>query len=271
MKKNIIRFLAGLLLFAGLGFEVQAKDIKFVQVTDVHYSKGNEYSLKALEGAVKEINKLEDVAFVVFTGDNIGSPKKENLVGFVRAVNKLDVPYYLVIGNHDVYKAGGLSKENYIDIVKANNILYKPSKPNYVFKKDGFVFIVVDGAKEVIPGAVGYFRESTLEWLDKQLKKYKKHPVVIFQHYPLLEPKEQRSHRTHQPGKYFEVLEKHKNVIAIISGHYHVNGEKMQDGIYHISTPALYNPPNYYKVIDIVTTPGFSPMIYTELKSADVK
>ena len=271
MKKNIVRLLAGLILLAGLVLEADAKDIKFVQVTDVHYTKEISYSQEALEGAVKEINKLENVAFVVFTGDNIGSPSKENLVGFVRTVNKLDVPYYLVIGNHDVYKSGGMSKANYIDIVKANNILYKPSKPNYVFKKDGFVFIVVDGAKEVIPGSIGYYRESTLEWLDKQLKKYKKNPVVILQHYPLVEPKEHKSHRTYHPEKYFELLEKHRNVIAIISGHYHVNGEKMQDGIYHISTPALYNPPNYYKVIDIVTTPGFSPMIYTELKSADVK
>ena len=61
MKKNIIKLLAGLILFAGVGLEVQAKDIKFVQVTDVHYTKGNQYSLDALEGAVKEINKLDDV------------------------------------------------------------------------------------------------------------------------------------------------------------------------------------------------------------------
>ena len=271
MRRFLINILS-VLIFLGLSTAAtNAKDIKFVQVTDVHYTVENEYSKDALAGAVENINKLKDISFVIFTGDNIGSPKQENLVGFVREANKLDVPYYLVIGNHDVYKAGGMSKVNYIDIVKDNNILYRPSKPNYVFKKDGFVFIVVDGAKEVIPGSIGYYKDSTLAWLDKQLKKNKKHPVIIFQHYPLVEPKEHKSHRTYQPEKYFEVLAKHKNVIAIISGHYHVNAEKMQDGIYHISTPALINPPNYYKVIDIVTTPGFSPMIYTELKSADVK
>ena len=271
MKKFFTVIFAALFVSALFCGEVPAKDIKFVQITDVHYTVQNEYSGEALAGAIEEINKLENVAFVIFTGDNIGSPRKDNLVGFVRTANKLNVPYYLVIGNHDVYKTNGMSKVNYIDIVKDNNILYKPSKPNYVFKKNGFVFIVVDGAKEIIPGSIGYYRDSTLEWLDKQLKKYKKRPVIICQHYPLIEPKEHKSHRTYQPEKYFEVLNKNKNVIAIISGHYHVNGEKMQDGIYHISTPALINPPNYYKVIDIVTTPGFSPMIYTELKSADVK
>ena len=271
MRRFFINILFVLFLLSSTTGIARAKEIKFIQVTDVHYTAQNEYSREALAGAVEDINKQKDIAFVVFTGDNIGSPKQENLVEFVREANKLDVPYYLVIGNHDVYKAGGMSKENYIDIVKDNNFLYKPSKPNYVFKKDGFVFIVVDGAKEVIPGSIGYYRESTLAWLDKQLKKHKKRPVIILQHYPLAEPKEHKSHRTYQPEKYFEVLSKHKNVIAIISGHYHVNAEKMQDGIYHISTPALINPPNYYKVIDIVTTPGFSPMIYTELKSADVK
>lgn len=270
MKSILIKFLTVLccLLCVNRAF---AGDIKFVQITDSHYEVGNDYSKEVLEEAVKQVNKLKGVSFVVFTGDNINRPREENLVEFVRIANKLNVPYYLAFGDHDVYKNGGMSKVNYIKIVKDNNIFYKPSSSNYVIKKDGFVFIVLDGAKEVIPGSVGYYRQSTLEWLDKQLSKYKKYPVVILQHYPIVEPKERKSHRVYQPEKYFEVLEKHNNVIAIVSGHYHLNGEQMKDGIYHISTPSLIVEPNYYKIIDIVTTPGFSPMIYTELKSVGVK
>lgn len=254
-----------------IGNTVLANDIKFVQVTDTHYQRNSEYANKVLTDTIKDINGLKGVSFVVFTGDNINRPNPEDLARFVQKANQLKIPYYLVIGNHEVYKQGGLSKENYIKIVKDNNFLYKPSKPNYVFKKNGFVFIVADGAKEVIPGSIGYFRDETLKWLDEQLTKYEEFPVVILQHYPLLEPAKHKSHRVHQPEKYFAVLNKHKNVIAILSGHYHVNGEKMQDGIYHISTPTLMNAPNYYKIIDIVTTPEFSPMIYTELRAVEEK
>ena len=268
MKRLFINLFAILTLLTSPAF---AKDIKFVQVTDVHYALNNDFSQEVLEQAVKDINKINDVSFVIFTGDNINRPKQKDLVSFVKTINKLNAPYYIAFGDHDVYKAGGLSKENYIKTIKTYNWFYKPSQPNYVIKKKGFVFIVLDGAKEIIPGAIGYYKDSTISWLDKQLTKYEKRPVIILQHFPLLPPKELNSHKVYQPEKYFEVLNKHKNVIAIVSGHYHLNGEKMQNGIYHISTPALLKPPYSYKIIDIVTTKEFSPMIYTELRPVDVK
>lgn len=267
------KFFIGLYILLALAFcnsAVFAKDIKFIQVTDVHYALNNKFSQDILNETVKQINKINDVSFVVFTGDNINRPKKDDLVGFVKAINKLEVPYYIAFGDHDVYKAGGLSKETYIKTIKTYNWLYRPSKPNYVIKKNGFVFIVLDGAKEVIPGAIGYYKENTITWLDKQLTKYKKRPVVILQHYPLLPPKDLKSHRVYQPEPYLDVLNKHTNVIAIVSGHYHMNGEKMENGVYHISTPALLKSPNYFKVIEIVTTKEFSPMIYTELKLVEI-
>lgn len=263
-KKILIIFLSIL-----IGNTALANNIKFVQITDTHYQRNNEYVDKILTDTIKDINNLKGISFVAFTGDNINRPNPEDLVKFVQKANQLKVPYYIVIGNHDVYKQDGLSKKNYIQIIKDNNFLYKPSKPNYVFKKNGFVFMVVDGAKEVIPGSIGYYREDTLKWLDCELTKYESFPVILLQHYPLIEPSKRTSHRVHQPEKYFEVLNKHKNVIAILSGHYHVNGEVMKDGIYHVSTPTLLSAPNYYKIIDIVTTPGLSPMIYTELRAVE--
>lgn len=248
-----------------------AGEIKFVQVTDSHFSTKNEYSEEVLKATVKDINKLDGVSFVVFTGDNIDKPQVTDLTKFVQIVNKLNMPYYLVIGNHDVFKTNGLSKEEYFRVVKANNFLYKNKTPNYVIKKGEFIFIVVDGAKEVIPGTVGYYKEDTLKWLEKNLKKYSKKQVVLLQHFPILEPNDSKSHRTYQKETYLELLKKYPNVKAVVSGHYHVNNEKMLDGIYHISTPSLLVQPNQYKIIDIVSTKGFSTMIYTQLKDVNVK
>ena len=45
-------------------------------------------------------------------------------------------------------------------------------------------------------------------------------------------------------------IEKHSNVIAVISGHYHQNREEFYDNIYHIITKNFSNN-GYYKIIEI--------------------
>lgn len=267
MKKNLfITFL--MMLFVQCA--VFAETVKFIQVTDAHYRLDDPYRAEVLDAAVKTINKEKGVSFVMFTGDNIDKPDEKALVDFVNRVNKLRIPYYILIGNHDVYKNGGLSKTRYLEVVRENNFLFRQRKPNYVFKKNGFVFIVADGAKEVIPGAVGYFKEDTMKWLTKQLNKYKRKNIVIFQHYPLVMVKDSHSHRVYNKDEYLELLDKQDNVVSVIAGHIHTNGEIMRNGVYHITSPSLLNDPHSYKVITISKTRGFSPMVYTELKQVEM-
>lgn len=266
MKKNIITLLSLLLIQTS----VFAEAVKFVQVTDSHFKTNDEHRAEILKATVKSINNEKGISFVIFTGDNIDSPNAGYLPEFVKIVNKLDVPYYLVIGNHDVFKNNGLSKVQYLEIVKDNNFLYKYKTPNYVFKKNGFVFIVVDGAKEIVPGSNGYYKKDTLEWLDKQLTKYKNDKVVIFQHFPLIMNKELTSHMVYKKDEYLNILDKHDNVITIITGHLHTNYEVMRNGVYHITSPTLLSEKPVYKVISISTTKDFSPMVYTELKEVEI-
>ena len=243
-----------------------AENIKFVQVTDAHMAKNSEYSQRVLKATIDDINKQPDISFVVFTGDNINYAEEEDLKIFAHIVKKLNVPYYFVIGNHDVYKTNGLPKTRYIEIMRESNIRIHQKKPNYKWSKKGFVFLIVDGAKEVIPGPAGYFKKDTLAWLDKTLAKNRRKTIVIFQHFPVL-----KTHKTYKVEEYKDIIEKHDNVLAIISGHLHTNGENMRNGVYHISTPSLLAMPHSYKIIDIVTTKDFSPIIYTQLRDVEVK
>jgi len=267
LKKILLLFV--LVFGLMINLRANAAEIRFIQVSDTHITKDNQYSQDVLKAAVDDINSLSNISFVVFTGDNIGSSKVENLDAFMKIVKKLNVPYYIVIGNHDVFKSNGLSKVQYTERIRSHNWFYRPSKPNYTFRRGEFVFIVLDGAKETIPGTNGYYKKSTLEWFDAQLARYKKHPVVVFQHFPVLPPTEEKSHKVYKPEDYFAVLNKHNNVIAVVSGHYHMNKEKMENGVYHINSPSLVGMPNPYKIIDIVTTKGFSPMIYTQLREVE--
>lgn len=256
---------------------VSAKEIKFIQITDSHFSAtGKDFSQRDVENsknylvkAIADINTIPNVDFVVFTGDNIDTANSSDLKAFISIANKLKFPYYMVIGNHEVFKSQNLDKVEYMKIVRKYSKNCRPSGPNYVFEKKGFVFLVVDGAKEVIPGPAGYFRQDTLKWFDKKLTQYKKRDVVVFQHFPIVEPYHNRTHTTYNIKDYEDVLKKHSNVIAIISGHYHANGEAKKDGIYHISTPALVEDPHNYKVIEIESKNKGDYQVYTQLRHAE--
>jgi len=256
---------------------VYAKDIKFIQITDSHFSReGKDYtqrdvenSARVLEKTIEDINTIPNVDFVAFTGDNIDTANAADLKSFLMMANKLNVPYYIVIGNHEVFKSQKLDKVEYMRIVRKYSDSYKPKSSNYVFEKNGIVFMVVDGAKEVIPGPAGYYKKDTLKWFDKQLITYKNRKVVILQHFPIVEPYHNRSHTTYNVKDYETVLNKHKNVIAILSGHFHGNAENMKNGVYHISTPALVEPPHNFKIIEIIVKNKKDYQIYTQLRCAE--
>lgn len=256
---------------------VYSREVKFVQITDSHFSTvEGEYSQRDvensktfLENAIKDINTLGGIDFVVFTGDNIDKANSAELKNFLLVANKLKFPYYVVIGNHEVFKSQDLTKKDYMKIVRRYSKNCRPWGPNYVFYKNGYVFLVVDGAKEIIPGPAGYYKKDTLKWLDKKLTHYKNSKVIILQHFPLVPPYYNRTHATYDKESYENVLKKHCNVIAIVSGHYHANGETQKDGIYNISTPALVEPPHDYKIIEINGNFRKGYQVYTQLRHAE--
>ncbi len=266
---SVIFIIFSLLIFSQAAF-AGGKKVRFVQVTDVHYVAQNEQAGVWIEELVREINKTEDIDFVVFTGDNIDSPEAKNLHALLNITDKLEKPCYFVIGNHDVSTNSKLGKSKYLDIIRYHNWFSPAWKPNYTFKKGGFLFVVVDGAKEVIPGPNGYYKQGTLDWLDKVLTKNKNKRVVILQHFPLIEPRKSNSHKTYMAEKYLELLDKHENVIAVVTGHYHQNHEVMRNGVYHISSPAFAEEPHYYKVIEIVDGQDLLPMIFTQLREFEL-
>ncbi len=236
----------------------KAENVKFIQVTDVHLTQNNALYL---EDFVSDINtKYHDLDFVIFTGDNIDQANQNDLETFLSIVKKIKTRKYVVIGNHDVFKSKNLDKNLYMQLVRKNLGAYHSSKPNYVFKCKGVVFVVMDGVKELIPGPGGYFKQAEFDWLDKTLTKYKKDRVVIIQHFPLLDGKARRN-EVYNKQEYLDLLKKHNNVISVISGHYHENREEFKDNIYHVLTMKFVNN-TYYKIIEI--DPDL-PMVYTQL------
>ena len=123
-----------LLIFSFILFSssVMAKDIRFVQITDVRYSKNSEENI--LAKVIADVNKESGVDFVIFTGDNINRPNPDDLKAFINEAKKLNCPFYVAVGDRDVNKRKELSKKQYASFVKKYARHYKPSTTNYVLK-----------------------------------------------------------------------------------------------------------------------------------------
>lgn len=255
-----------LLLITSLIFTVsvaQAKDMRFVQVDGAMFNPSNEASVKRFEKMIKDINNQRDVDFVVFTGNNISKPQKSFLEGFISKAKSLNSPFYVVIGNKDVNKSKKFAKTDYVKILSKNVRTHKKiTSTNYTFKRNGIVFVVVDGAKEVLPSSMGYYRADTLEWLKIQLETNKKSKVIILQHFPIVPPSKRESHYTYKPENYMEIISKYNNIKAVISGHFDINSEKNIQNILHITTA---DAPKY-RVIDILDYDTETPMFWSTIR-----
>ena len=271
MKKFLTVFIL-FVVFILCGNTSYAKDksIKFVQATDVHYRAGDEDAKEYMEGFAKSVNGIKGVSFVVFTGDNIDAADKQSLKEFLRLTKKIKAPCYFILGDHDVSRSSGLSKEDYINTLRGYYWFNPAWSGNYKFGKKGFIFVALDGAKEIIPGPNGYYKIKSLNWLNKTLNHSKGKQVVVLQHFPVVEPKHVKSHMTYKSEDYLKILDAHDNVVAVVSGHYHINKEEMRNGVYHISSPAMVNEPHYYKLIEIVQSKGLFPMVFTQLREFDL-
>lgn len=239
---------------------VFSADMRFIQVDSVLYNNNNRENFEKL---IEKINKEKDVEFVVFTGNNISKPSKIELESFLSVAKKLDMPYYIVLGQKDVNKQKHFGKKEYLQTLnKKNRILKRIKSPNYVFVKKGVVFIVADGSKEVIPTPIGYYKEDVILWLDEQLDNYRDKNVVILQHYPLVPPIKKETHYTYKADEYLSLLSEHKNVKAVVSGHFDANSEKVVENILHISTKSA----PVYRIIDILDYETENPTFWSTIK-----
>lgn len=251
------------LLFLLLCIPAQAKNMRFVQVTDTLYNTEDEKSADIMRGIVTDINKLKDVEFVVFTGNNIAKPSEENLKGFLEEAKHLKAPYYVILGNKDVNKQKGFGKKDYVKILKKEVKAHKKiESPNYVFEKENMIFIALDGSKEVIPSSMGYYKEDVLKWLNEQLNLYKYKNIVIFQHFPVVPPAKQESRYTFKADEYLKLIAGYNNVKAIFAGHFGVNNEQNVNGILHAATE---NAPTY-RIVDIMNYETSEPDFWSVIK-----
>lgn len=181
----------------------QSGNIKFIQLTDLHVSVGNDNDF-LLQNIVKEINN-SDFEFVIVTGDLTNRGADDELKQVHSTLSKLQKPYYVISGNHETNwsESAGLTYKKIF------------GEDRFVFSKDDYVFIGFPCGPYMKMGD-GFVKHEDVLWLDKTLKETLKgtnKKVLNFAHYPL-------DNSVSNYKEVLSVLEKYPTV-ATFCGHGH--------------------------------------------------
>ncbi len=179
----------------------------FIVISDIHLKKTDTRMLENLQHAF-----IKGDSFIVVTGDLTASGGREELQEFVSIAQKLPIPCYPVIGNHDIYK---FNWPTWQDLV---------GQTVYRVDKEDTTLIMLDSAN-------GFLGKHQLEWLEQQLESRRKH-VFVFSHCNFFIPRRTilQQFASLAERQHFVNICKGK-VNAVFTGHSHKQYSHVAEGV----------------------------------------
>lgn len=232
--RNIVLLLS-VFYFACIG-SVDAKTIRFAFLTDIHIS-GNASSVEDLEWAVDQINKTDDISFVIIAGDVSEEGDRASFMVAKQRLDRLKVPYYAIPGNHETkWSESGVTA--FADVF---------GDERFRFEYEDYLFLGFNSGP-LMRMADGHVAPQDIDWLKSELTKEKAdRPVIIVTHYPL---------KDGDVDNWFDVTDAIRpfNIRVVLGGHYHKNLTFSYDGIPGIlnrSTLRANDPKGGYNLYEL--------------------
>jgi outer membrane protein assembly factor BamB/predicted phosphodiesterase len=205
-----------LCLIACLGLTVcqsQWKPFRFAFLSDTHIGSPDGKAEEDLRRTVADINNMNDIDFVVITGDitELGTDAEIRLAKQV--LDGFKVPYYIIPGNHDC----GWSESGGVTFGKVFG------NDRFVFSHNGITFMGC-ASGPYVRMSDGHIPRDAVVWMDKELAKIPpSQPLIFLNHYPI----------DNSLDNWYEVTDrlKQKNTLAILCGHGHNNHALNFEGI----------------------------------------
>jgi hypothetical protein len=260
LKQFVVGFAS---LLHGCAIPLRQRNIplfRFLQINDTHVYA--DAGMKAYEKTSEKVRWLIATAaseqyfkqpdFVVGIGDLIHGERIGNLGADLRLFSEmrkpLRVPFYPVVGNHEIIQQEGNPKYE-----QAYREVFGNDRLNYTFRHGGLLFIVLNngGACCVGPAIV----KARNDWLRNELELAHDVPKIILCHVPLIPLREEtvlaksfgfKSYMD-RDGDTLKIVEEYSDsVIAVLSGHLHLTGVVQRNGIYHVSISGTASYPCDY-------------------------
>ncbi|OQP67718.1 outer membrane protein assembly factor BamB family protein [Niastella populi] len=238
-------FLISMLLLATSVLHAQIKSFRFIHISDTHIGSPNGSAEEDLRRTVHDINTLNDVAFVIITGDITELGTDAQLAKAKEILDSLKVKYYIIPGNHDTgwSESGG---DHYTSTFGYDK---------FSFDYNGIRFIGC-ASGPYVRMSDGHIPRSAIVWLDSLLAKTPRdQPVIFCNHYPIDDGVDNWYEITDRLVKY--------NTKLIICGHGHANKAlnfETIPGIMGRSNLRAKAPLGGYNLVDVYN----DSIVYTE-------
>ncbi|TKC65183.1 metallophosphoesterase [Pedobacter hiemivivus] len=174
------------------------------------------------KGVISEVKGIKGVEFGLSMGDLVQN-KLELFTPYIKAVKDVGIPWYNLLGNHDLDfdgKADSLADETY-------EAHFGPA--NYAFNYAKVHFIVLDDILYPDPrdgkGYWGGFRKEQLDFVENELKYVPEdYLIVLAFHIPISEPKEGGDpFRDEDRQRLFDILARFPHTLSLSA---HTHGQK---------------------------------------------
>lgn len=273
--------LAGLLVVASFLPAYAFYRTKFAVVSDPHISwpeedvkdgfKLGKKSIPLLENTVAELNKIPDLDFVLVPGDLTQDAEPFNVDELRRILDELKVPYYVILGNHDVSPVAkprkfpgppplrGVSKYEFVFAFQGHG--FKGPKSYYSLDPlPGLHLVGLDTSKIGTWG--GTVSPVQLRWLEDDLALNQDKFIIVQAHHNLTHWHKDELTDYKDYGNFLvdnaeEVRKIFENygVKLVFSGHRHISTRyKEINGVYYFVFPSTCTYPMRYTVCELTPT-----------------
>lgn len=256
---------------------VNFEKAKFAVITDPHMALYGKNGMKMgaastdiVKNTVSALNNVDDLDFVVITGDLLLDGEPWNLDLIKSYLNELKVPYYVISGNHDYAPASqakpdkspkvGVSKTSFIWAFQGHG--YRGA--NGWWGADPVPGLHLIGLDTGIPDSWGgHIPRTELEFLDAELAANKEKVNVVLAHHnfvPWCKDDEKGgkfyNFQVDNASEVMSIFEKYApSVQLVLSGHRHIGLRyKEINGIYYFVNPAAVSYPNQYTLYTVTPT-----------------
>ncbi|MGB8697611.1 3',5'-cyclic-AMP phosphodiesterase [Acinetobacter sp.] len=201
---------------------IQISDTHLMNQEDLEFVHMNpEHSFHAVMKQIQQQYPNADA--IIHTGDLAQVPVKETYTRYLEFMQSLGIPFYQIPGNHDN-----------IDLFP----FYHDQNRVHAIHFGRWSIVLLNSA--VRDKTDGWIEEAQLHQLDQILSKFQQQFVLVACHHHPFDMKSKwiDQHKLKNTENLIDILARHSNVKAVVSGHVHQDSLNEWKNIQFFSTPS---------------------------------